>query len=417
MKTPEPYKTRHERGIEAIKQIIDDSNIYPPYRKVDRIARVIDEVEQAEPDDEIGVKARMDELGIHIAEGMARDIVKLWRKMADDPRFGELDNTSMQNTFSSVCKDRAEWMQKTLDERRKVSKLESVIEASNKLIDEYKETVENRDKTIALRGDVIKKQHETINSANKVIKDFKTIETRETDRLHKIIDELKDKHITDLKEITSVTSDHDIMLQNTDERMKDINRHYFKTIEDLKSTLSVTKGVVVDRNRIIEGLEYDLSICKGSGAANDLYIAGLKKSIDEENSIIDQTSVELHNCKFDKGRLSAYTDALETKLSARKQDSEVLMKVVEIVNRDDNCPTIVNQLADLLVDYLDAPEPLIDESSDMFEEEHLVDESRTVHLQKMRIAEQSKLIKRLVEEVKELHDKNRIDTYAYLEMP
>lgn len=49
---------------------------------------------------------------------------------------------------------------------------------------------------------------------------------------------------------------------------------------------------------------------------------------------------------------------LEAKLAAHRKDSGVLMKVVEIVKRDDPCPSIVNQLADALVDYLDVPEEL-----------------------------------------------------------
>jgi hypothetical protein len=48
----------------------------------------------------------------------------------------------------------------------------------------------------------------------------------------------------------------------------------------------------------------------------------------------------------------------EEELSVCSKDSEVLMRVVEIVERDDRCPTIINQLVDTLVDYLDTPEEL-----------------------------------------------------------
>lgn len=50
-------------------------------------------------------------------------------------------------------------------------------------------------------------------------------------------------------------------------------------------------------------------------------------------------------------------DGLEVELSALKDDSAVLMKVVEIVRDDKIYPHgAIHELADLLVDYLDAPE-------------------------------------------------------------
>ena len=108
--------------------------------------------------------------------------------------------------------------------------------------------------------------------------------------------------------------------------------------------------------------------------------AGLQKKLDERTEIIRElrSKIELVPDNFwaVMGRKNATIqkqsntiEDLEVELSARKEDSRVLMKVVEIVKRDDNCPTIINQLADLLVDYLDAPEgppeTLIDEAPDI----------------------------------------------------
>lgn len=93
----------------------------------------------------------------------------------------------------------------------------------------------------------------------------------------------------------------------------------------------------------------------------------LRSWIGRLSSTVETLEAELKSVKSDRdimyqnyhnviAKLQDDIKGLEVELSVREGDSEVLMKVVEIVKRDDRCPTIINQLADLLVDYLDAPE-------------------------------------------------------------
>ena len=178
-------------------------------------------------------------------------------------------------------------------------------EEQQNTIDEYRETVENRDKTIERRGDAIKRQLRTIEGLEAELKD-------------------KDKAIGKC-------------LRRIDDHLQDKAR----------------------MQQRINGLEYDLRICKGSGTAQDIYIAGLRKVIKDlkDNQLEDLKELSI----YDQHEI----EGLEAELSARKGDSEVLMKVVDVIRRwgDERIPSrsAMNQIAYVTKDYLNAPESPIEE--------------------------------------------------------
>jgi len=136
------------------------------------------------------------------------------------------------------------------------------------------------------------------------------------------------------------------------------------TIKQQKTTIEELKDQnTVDLHELYDIYEEELNGLKDDVSARDLTIKSLtttcQSSRTERNKLTSTIKdLEAKIKSIRNGWVLSCDDvhALEAELSARKQDSEVLLKVVEIVKRDDNCPTIINQLADLLVDYLDAPE-------------------------------------------------------------
>ena len=135
---------------------------------------------------------------------------------------------------------------------------------------------------------------------------------------------------------------HIYNLENT------INEHC-KTIEDRDTTIDRMERKLGNNEAHIHNIwgivhQKDITLVQQSNTIDDL-----ESQLVEKQAIIDTITTLRVN---EVGTL--YN--LKAELSARKEDSKVLMTVVEIVKRDDCCPTIINQLADLLVDYLDAPE-------------------------------------------------------------
>ena len=207
-------------------------------------------------------------------------------------------------------------------------------------------------------------------------------------------------------------------------------KEYQETVENRDKTIALRGDVIKKQNVRITDLKADVRGVSANYRRHDAHlkekIEGLEAKVAEKDSVIDMTAVELHNCKFDKGQLTTYTTGLEAELSARKQDSDVLMKVVEVIKADSipnaQVPCMICGIVD---DYLDETTNITEynistgtstkgnESENavetkVFEIEYPVDRSRTVHLQRMRIAEQSETIKRLVKEVKELRDADQI---------
>lgn len=268
-------------------------------------------------------------------------------------------------------------------------------------------------------------------------------DTELIDKLHmeihnqkKLIDELNYRN-------TRLTAVKDTLYYRSEEQQNTIDE-YRETVKNLENT--------------IEGIERDLSICKGSGTANDLYIAGLKKDIEswrqrngekdniiikenhwiagmdteikKRDTVIDELKESIRLERIDhvtakeaivshlNGKITSMrteygieqaTDhdairtlnqhiigleaelssmkhnyeiilqnrrnrcdklednikGLEAELSARKGDSEVLMKVVDVIRRwgDERIPSrsAMNQIAYVTKDYLNAPEPPIEE--------------------------------------------------------
>lgn len=195
--------------------------------------------------------------------------------------------------------------------------------------------------------------------------------------------------------------EHVAVLQAVNQRHHvEINKLQAENIEDLKEQYDLAKDE-------LNKLKHQLNICRGSGTAHNIHIAGLKKTIDEGDRMLEKygdkitclrkmhggvvgrvharvadiegLKKELSTCKQNEddckgkfveqaqlnGVLLWQIGDLKTELSVRKQDSEVLMKVVEIVRQWDAEHTGVypnlyqlNKLYDCLVDYLDAPEEL-----------------------------------------------------------
>lgn len=100
----------------------------------------------------------------------------------------------------------------------------------------------------------------------------------------------------------------------------------------------------------------------------DLAVRYLRRELDEEQNVVDDECVGCAGpCKVVDvaAKLQKDIGCLEVELSARKQDSEVLTKVVKTVDTWHRCmiPTsltgctdLIKVLDDILVDYLDAPE-------------------------------------------------------------
>ena len=200
------------------------------------------------------------------------------------------------------------------------------------------------------------------------------------------------------------------------------------TINDMGISLTATRALNVGLRNTIDELEHDLSICRGSGTANDIYIAGLEKERDElkerdDTGALRAANATIHNAKLYIGGLEAelkretdsgvYTskviignlrdintrqhkqirehceiidelkdtirleridhtaevsaitstlhrtiNELKMELSARKDDSRVLMQVVEAVKmwKEYRYTQSISQIATIVENYLDASE-------------------------------------------------------------
>ena len=196
-----------------------------------------------------------------------------------------------------------------------------------------------------VRGILINKDDVIIN-LHKTIYDFKTIETQETDRLHKIILDM-DVTISDLmdndRKINGFLDEYRVTVENRD-----------KTIEELKDKN------IEDLHELYDLYEEELNQVKSDSVIMLTNYHNVNNRL--ETTIADLNS-QLTERKTDHAAirtLNQHIISLEAELSARKDDSAVLMKVVEIVkNWDDTTgrafPTLY-KILDKLVDYTDAPE-------------------------------------------------------------
>lgn len=124
----------------------------------------------------------------------------------------------------------------------------------------------------------------------------------------------------------------------------DIVANRDRTIEDLKDALELER-IDHTAERTAVDRKYHDDLCKQIPAIEDL-----NSRLAETIAIVDKITL----LRVDEVELRQDIDA---ELSARKHDSEVLMKVVEIVKGDSlRSYMMINQLADLLIDYIDAPE-------------------------------------------------------------
>lgn len=160
---------------------------------------------------------------------------------------------------------------------------------------------------------------------------------------------------------------------------KGVIHEQHEEIEAKREIIEKGRETIDDLNQVIEVLEYDLGICKGSGTANDLYIAGLKSNneahgfvIDElKRSVSDFRDITAYLKNINKQHEKVVSDlmntnvGLESELSARKKDSVMLMQVVEALcdwNSDPINPRrTIKRIRAITEDYVNPPEPPTDE--------------------------------------------------------
>ena len=200
--------------------------------------------------------------------------------------------------------------------------------------------------------DVAANLQKELDSCRLIIKNFKTIETKETDRLHKIIDDLESKlseKPDTIGMLNHTTNIETVVLESGTN--SEIIKEYESTIEELK-----------DRN--FEDLK----------ELYDLYEAELRCIKADRTSIKSDHDIMFQNYRNTVAKLREDIRGLEVELSVRKGDSEVLMKVVEIVKEWKTLSAMVptydmRHLRDLVKDYFGAPEgppePPIDESQEI----------------------------------------------------
>ena len=143
-----------------------------------------------------------------------------------------------------------------------------------------------------------------------------------------------------------------------------VNRKFSEDLRKLNATIEGLKDSNIEDLKEQKRLELKLHHAKSdyeimrTNHCNT--VNKLKDDIEDLNSAIDGLAAERDDLKQMLSAASVVIEKLEAEVAARKGDSEVLMKVVEIVkNWDDSTgrafPTLI-KILDELVDYTDAPE-------------------------------------------------------------
>ena len=112
-------------------------------------------------------------------------------------------------------------------------------------------------------------------------------------------------------------------------------KEYQETVENRDKTIALRGDVIKRQLRTIEGLKHELCV--------------YTRSINSKNVLIDN--------------LENSIEGLEAELSARKHDSDVLMKVVEIAKTWDRPIFDLRMIHDIVEDYIDTSEPSIEEDN------------------------------------------------------
>ena len=200
--------------------------------------------------------------------------------------------------------------------------------------------------------DVAANLQKELDSCRLIIKNFKTIETKETDRLHKIIDDLESKlsekpdtigmlnHTTNIETVVLESGTNSEIIkeyESTIEELKDRNFEDLKELYDLYE--AELRGIKADRASI--------------KSDHDIMFQNHRNTVAKLLDDISRLEREISGLLC----LRDMYDGLKAELSARKQDSEMLIKVADIV-RDDTigCGRSLGMIGSLLTDYLGAPE-------------------------------------------------------------
>ena len=232
------------------------------------------------------------------------------------------------------------------------------------------------------------------------IKNFKTIETRETDGLHKTILDM-DVTISDLmdndRRINGFLDEYRVTVDTRDKTIEELHTKIWElertlpanfwdvvagrdatirkqrtTIEDYKETIHVER-----MDRVIEKESINRKFCEDLRKLNATIEELKDRNAEDLHELYDIDRTEFEDMKTGCeimfrnylntiAKLQDDIKGLDAELSARKHDSEVLKKVVEIVkNWDDlsvvdrystSTTTAMRRLYNVVKDYTDAPE-------------------------------------------------------------
>jgi len=164
------------------------------------------------------------------------------------------------------------------------------------------------------------------------------------------IDDLREHNRNLHKQIQNQATSIDGLIED-DMSTKDRNHEYLDTIEGLEK-------IIDRRNSHIDAGSHVI-------ASRNANIAHLEVEKERLNTVIEEKNTMIYGYRKENDEAWGKLEGLEAELSARKEDSEVLMKVVEIINDE----SVSNSKAAYLVavamkDYLDAPEGLEDKAEE-----------------------------------------------------